>query len=123
VSALRELVLWALPQTSRIATWGGRKPPMGADSISSEAPQGWLGRVECVEDWTWLALTMPIVEHHLRQRGHEPHAIIRQWAERGLLSRQSEHLSVPVKLPGQTVSQRMYRFDRSVLEQIGAIER
>lgn len=124
LSALRELILWALPQTSRIATWGGRKPPTsGVESLSSEAPQGWLGRVECVEDWTWLALTMPIVEHHLKQRGHEPGAIVRQWAERGLLSRGVEHLTVPVLLPGQTVKQRMYRFDRAVLEQIGAIER
>ena len=124
LSALRELVLWALPQTSRIATWGGRKPPLGGvESLSSEAPQGWLGRVECVEDWSWLALTMPIVEQHLKQRGHEPVAIVRQWAERGLLSRGVEHLTVPVLLPGQTVKQRMYRFDRSILEQIGAIER
>ena len=113
LSAARELFGWAFA-SGRIGS--GLSEP-------NTPPGGWLGRFDRPDGWTWIALVPDQVRSWLKQKGHEPDAIFRQWADRGVLLTTSGHSTTPTRLPGQSVSARMLRFDRAKLEEHGIVTR
>jgi hypothetical protein len=111
LSALRDLVGWALA-SGRLAT---------GPEAAQVPPGGWLGRFESVERWRWVALLPDAVKTWLKQHGHEPEAVLRQLADRGLLVKTEGHLTAPVRLPGQGFASRLFKFDRAKLEEHGIL--
>jgi len=61
------------------------------------------------------------VKGWLKTHAHEPEAILRQWADRGLIVGSSGHLTVPIRLPGQGFASRLLKFDRAKLEEHGIL--
>jgi hypothetical protein len=111
LSAARDLFGWALASGRIAQSQAEREPP----------PGGWLGRFECPETWRWVALVPDAVKGWLKTHAHEPEAILRQWADRGLIVGSSGHLTVPIRLPGQGFASRLLKFDRAKLEEHGIL--
>jgi hypothetical protein len=111
LSALRDLVGWALA-SGRLAT---------GPEAAQVPPGGWLGRFESMDRWRWVALLPDAVKTWLKQHGHEPEAVLRQLADRGLLVKTEGHLTAPVRLPGQGFASRLFKFDRAKLEEHGIL--
>ena len=113
LSAARDLFGWALASGRIAQSQAEREPP----------PGGWLGRFECPETWRWVALVPDAVKGWLKTHGHEPEAILRQWADRGVVLGSTGHLTVPIRLPGQGFASRLLKFDRAKLEEHGILSK
>ncbi len=111
LSAARDLFGWVLASGRIAESQAERDVP----------PGGWLGRLECPVTWRWIALVPDAVKGWLKSHGHEPEAILRQWADRGVLIGSTGHLAVTVRLPGSGVAARMLKFDRAKLEEHGIL--